>query len=303
MTAFAIWTAIGAWGWGTAAFVCAVSAVWMWRRGQRYGPARHALAIALGATGLWALIGSIEGTAGGAEELSEAFRNLAWLIALHRLFVIDGRITKVQPVRPILMVLGFVAVMQACSQILLFSIKPDVALSDIAFHTSILLRLLFITGSLVLVHNLYVGATSSARVALRWPGLALVSIWAFDLNYFTIGYLAGSPPMGLGALRGLTAIAAALFLIAGARKDSAGLRFSPSRSVTFQSISLLLIGGYLVSMVAIAQWLSYSGEDFAVTLQLVFVVAATLAGAAILPSRKARGWLRVVLAMGRGTLD
>lgn len=293
--AFAIWPGIAALAWGTGAFVCVLAAVWLQRRGEAFGPARAALVIALAATALWALVGTLGGQESGGEALVEALRNLAWLIALYRLFAIDGRHTSVQPVRPMLMALAFVAMVLGMAEALLLALQPGLSLHDLSYHSATLLRLLFATGGLVLVHNLYVGAGRDARLILRWPGLALAGLWSFDLNYFTVAYLTNSGPQVLGALRGGTAIAAALLLAAGARRGSADLRFKPSRAVTFQSVSLLLIGGYLVTMVAIAQWLSLAGGDFAASLQLAFVSLASLGALLVLPSRRARGWLRVTL--------
>ena len=69
---------------------------------------------------------------------------------------------------------------------------------------------------------------------------------------------------------GLPVIALAALLTIGAARGSDQLRFSPSRKVAFQSVSLLVIGGYLGAMFLVAQWLSFAGGDFAKLMQFGF---------------------------------
>ena len=74
------------------------------------------------------------------------------------------------------------------------------------------------------------------------------------------------------------------------------MQFSPSRAVTFRTLSLLLIGSYLVLMVLAAKSLALIGGDVARTSQLVFVLLAVVAVALAVPSPRLRGWLRVTAA-------
>lgn len=282
--------------WGTGAFACAVVAVWLATRRECYGKLCPSLILALVATGVWALAGTLAGPTSPAEALAESVRNLAWLVALYGLFALDGRLRSVHPVRPMLGALAFVSLVQGTSQVLLVVLHPRRELVEVSFHTLVLLRLLIATGGLVLVHNLHVGASRQARLLVRWPAAALLVQWGFDLNYFTISYLAGGSPVTLSALRGLPALLAAMLLAMGARRGSEELHLRPSRAVTFQSISLMLIGAYLLAMVGIAQWLSFWGGDFAASLQMGFVALASLLALVILPSPRIRGWLRVTVA-------
>lgn len=293
----AFWPGIAALVGGTGAFACLVMSAWLARRRQRFGPASPGLAAALGVTGLWGLCGLLLGPVATATSLAEAARNLAWLLALYRLFAIDGRLQSVQPVRPLLAALAFVELIQLFAHGLFAALRPDsAALESLAFHTVTMLHLLLATGGLVLVHNLHAGAVREARLLLRWPAAALLALWGFDLNYYTVAYLTDGTPQVLAALRAAPALIAALLLALGARSGSEELHLRPSRAVTFQSLGLMLIGGYLVTMVAVAQWLSWSGGDLAVTLQLGLVVVATVLGVIVLASARMRGWLRVMLA-------
>ncbi len=167
--------------------------------------------------------------------------------------------------------------------------------ANVAFQVTVLFRLLVAIGGLVLVHNLYAGAAQQARLVLRWPALALSTFWGFDLNLHTIAYLGGAWPVELASLRGIAIVAVSSLLVLGAVRGREQLRFRPSRTVAFQTFSLLVIGGYLAAMVAIAKWLTYAGGDFARLMAMAFL-AAGFAAILVLPSSRMRGWMKVTLA-------
>lgn len=280
--------------WAAGAIGCLTAMAWLQRRRGRFGAAETALLVALGLTALWSLVGALAGAESTAAEMGESLRNLAWIFALYRLFAMDGRLESVRPVRPLLMALAFVEVLQAASGLALST--QGISLSDgIALRSLASLRLLVAVGGLVLVHNLYAGAAQQARLTIRWPAMALALLWGIDLNLYALAYLSGNSPAVITALRGIVALAAAGLLALGAVDKSENLRFQPSRAVTFQTVSLLLIGGYLILMVAAAQWLSFAGSDYAGLLQIAFVVAVSILGSSIALSPWLRGWLRVML--------
>ena len=289
------WIFVGQLAWSAGALACFLVASWLLAARARYGIARHTIISALGLTGTWALAGALTGLDSHTAALAESLRNLAWIFALYRLYAYDGRHASMRPVRPMLAALAFVELLQASTLVLLASYGTPASAVLTGFHAIAMLHVLTTVGGLVLVHNLYGGASGQARLVLRWPTLALASLWIYDLNHYAIGYLGDATPQVLAALRGLLGVAVAALLAIGARGESDALRFRPSRSMAFQSASLLVIGGYLVAMVALAQWLAFAGGDFAALLQIAFVALASLAALAALPSRRLRAWLRVML--------
>ena len=52
-----------------------------------------------------------------------------------------------------------------------------------------------------MAHNLYSGAAPQARQFLRWPALALGTLWGFELNLYTVAYLSKTWPVELAALQ------------------------------------------------------------------------------------------------------
>ncbi|MDE2303456.1 MAG: PEP-CTERM system histidine kinase PrsK [Sphingomonadales bacterium] len=290
--------------WGEIAVVahvagaCAAAggAGWLFARRGHVGAAHHAVATALACMALWCLAVAIEGSpgTGAALALALALRNLALLFALHRLFASDGRAVSVAPVRPVLLALALVALLLPAAQIVE---TPALANANtLRLPIASMLAMLFAVGALVLVHNLYAGAVPQLRGVLHRPALALALVWGYDLNLYTAAALGRDWPVELDALRGFVVVAFAGLLAFGAGRGREELRFQPSRTVAFQSVSLLLIGAYLLAMVGVAQWLSFAGGGFARWLQVGFLIVACTAALLTLPSRRARGWLRVTLA-------
>ena len=221
------------------------------RRGER-GLAAKAEAGALALTACWSLAWVGVGPAASATSALLSLAYLAWLWTLYRLFAHDERDKGVGPIRSVVLALAFVELM-ALALVVAHQQYAGAAAAQLAiagFQTT--LRLLFCIGALVLVHNLYAGAAQLAREALRWPAAALAVLWLYDLNLATVTYLGDSVPQTLVMLRGVAMLAVVGMLAIGSVRHDGNLKFQPSRSFTFQSFSLLVIGGYLVAMVLVA---------------------------------------------------
>lgn len=290
------WNQFGLLAHFAGAIAAVAAAVWLTGKRERFGPAGTSIVAGLFVTGCWCLCVAAWGDSALATNLAETLRNLIWLLVLYRLFASDGRHTSLAPIRPVVLVLACVEVLHLGAQFMFASMMLDEQAVRMAFDFTVLFRLLVIVGVLVLVHNLYAGASGQSRAAMRWPASGLAVLWTFDLNLYTIAYLGNGWPMEIAASRGLAAIALAGLIVIGASKDREALRIRPSRAVTFQTFSLLVIGIYLVAMVTIAQWLSYAGGDFAKLMALGFLTVASVLAIFVLPSKRLRGWLKVTLA-------
>ena len=290
--------------WGVVALVLHVSAaigaimlaVWLRKRAKRLGNAGPSAIAALVLTAMWSLAEAIELHGSVITTVLEGGRNLLWLLVVYRLFAADGRRDSVSPIRPVLAALVFVELTLLSLDFAMTHLPADADSRQIAAGLGIMLRLLITVGALVLVHNLYGGALREARLALRWPAAGLATLWVFDLNLYTVAYLASEWPREIAALRGMATIVLVSLFAIGASHGRDALRLRPSRAVTFQTFSLLLIGIYLMSMVLIAQWLAFAGGNFARLIELGFLTAASAAALLVLPSRKVRGWLKVMVS-------
>ncbi|HEY6814436.1 MAG TPA: XrtA/PEP-CTERM system histidine kinase PrsK [Croceibacterium sp.] len=267
---------------------------WLLSRRAQRGPTATAEAVALALSASWALAFAGLGPVPATVALL-SLSNLAWLWTLYRLFAHDERDKSVGPIRPVVVALAFVELMQL---VLLAGQQQHLASSEAAraiLGFAVTFRLLFCVGALVLVHNLYAGASARAREALRWPAAALGAMWLYDLNLSTVAYLGQRLPIDLLTLRGAAMLLSVALLAIGALRHGTNLRFGPSRSFAFRSFSLLLIGAYLVVMVLVAQGLAYAGGELGGLVRASVVALAGALALTVLPSRRLRGWLRVTL--------
>lgn len=287
---------VGFFGYLIGAVACAMAAMWIMRRGDRARSDRKASIAAAVMTAIWCALAAAFGPMATATQLTAAASKLVLILLLFRLFGNDGRDRISAPIKPLVVVLGLVLLMQPLLLLMARSATASPQIVDLVFQSSVLLQMLVAIGALVLLHNLYAGASSSSRQLLRWSAVALAGFWAYDLNFFAIAYIGGELPAMLQAIRGLIAALVIGLLAFGSNSAAAGLQFSPSRAVTFQTLSLLLIGGYLLLMLFVARSLPMLGGDFDRISQVGFLVIASLAALVWLPSRRARGWLRVTLA-------
>lgn len=278
------------------AVACVAAAFWVFRKGDPHRLDRVAAIVAVLMTGLWAVLAAALTPVSIAAELAESARNLALIYLLLRLFANDGRDESLKPIRPLAITLILVELFQPLLLLIASRVSETSDLAVLTTQVSAILHLLVTIGALVLLHNLYGGAAVISRQLLRWSAIALAGIWLYDLNLHTVAYLSAQPPDLLLALRGPVTGLLMVVLAMGSRAASAGLQFSPSRAVAFRSLSLFLIGAYLVAMVIITQSLALLGGDLARVTQVGFIVAASVAAIIWIPSASARAWLRVMLA-------
>ncbi len=290
------WSGLGHWSHLLAVFAALLLAVWLGDRLRRGKSASRAQMAALLIGAVWSLLVAALGPDAIATDLGEVMRNLGWLVVLYGLFARDNRHTTVAPVRPVLAVLGMVELFQLLLLGLHWRYIDIAPATTMIFQISVMFRLLLATGALVLVHNLYAGALLAQRGGVRWTSLALAMMWGYDLNFYTIAYLGRAIPAELAALRGLAQVVAILLLATGVLRGVSSLRFSPSRALAFQSLSLLVIGGYLILMVAAAQSMAWLGGDVSQLTQLGFAFVTTVMVIALVPSGRVRGWINVMLA-------
>lgn len=267
--------------------------VWIWRYGDRERPDRIAALAATGLMAAWCMAASVLAPGHYAVELIETARNLALIAVILRLFAADGRDESLKPIRPVIVALTLVQLLQPLVLFIETHAVASAEMAQLVFEVGSVLSMLVAIGALVLLHNLYAGAAAASRQIIRWSAAALAGVFAYDLNLFTIAYLGGENPGALTALRGLVSAGFSVLLAFGANSASAGLQFRPSRAVTFQTLSLLVIGSYLVVMVLVTRGLALLGGDIARASQAVFLAVAVVAAFVWLPSERARSWLRV----------
>ncbi|MEZ5679711.1 MAG: PEP-CTERM system histidine kinase PrsK [Erythrobacter sp.] len=275
------------------AIICALAALWLGSRGDPKRSDRTPAIAALALTANWCFAAASFEPGRPIVELTEIARNLAWLFVLFRHFANDGRDESLRIVRPAVAALAFVEALHFALLLVARRYAFSTEAASLVFETASLFRIMVSIGALVLVHNLYIGASTTSRSLLRWNSAALAGLWAFDLNYFTVSYIIGAVPEQIASIRGLAAGIIAVPFAFGFARSAAGLEFRPSRAVTFRFLSLLVIGAYLILMLAVARWLDLLTGDLARLAQVGLVIAAGALALIWLPSPRLRGWLRV----------
>lgn len=292
MPANAFWESIGMWSHLGSAIVCACVAAWVIRGG--IGPLdRKAAFGALVGTAIWALLAAINSPFSVWALLGETVRNLGWLFLLYSLFRRSGR-DVLLAVRPFLIVLALVESCQPVLLIIQLQLPEGGKVTPVVFQTAVVLHLLIAIGVLLLAHNLHIFANAIQASALRWAAAAVTVVGVVELNFYTVAFLTRGVPIELAAIRGGVIACAILPLAISLGRTTRSLGFYPSRVITFRTLSLVIIGLYLVTMVVIARMLVWFGGDYARLTQVAFLFIASVLALLWLPSERLRRWVKVV---------
>lgn len=273
------------------AMICLGVAFLLWRRGKP-APVRALLIAALGTSAVHLLASTPDAVDTRALWLVAALRNLVWLAVLRALFALDGRDTTLRPVRPVILALALAELLQV-PLVLLAEVFPAPEAFALIAKVSAIFHMLFAIGVLVLVHNLYVGAASQQRPRMGRLAGAFVIGWGCELNAFAVLYLSGATPDLMAIARAAAWSAAAVLILFDARRTKLR-QISPSRSVAFQSLSLIVIALYLFALFTIDA--VFVGSDAGLgTLSRFGAVVLAVSIGAMLASSGLRGWFREIL--------
>lgn len=285
---------IGFWSHALAATLFGALAVWQLRHwhGDRHN---RKLVAAFAVTALWGIFVALLGPRNLLSGLSEAARNfvfLAFMYGIVRGAAEDDRQRAVKVVY--FTVAGVIGL-----QIVLAGVLPRFENEPLVYGalaaTANIIGFTVAAGSLVLVHNLYGQAAPDSRWGIRFPMIALAGMWFYDLHLYTVAYLTQDSAHDLFAMRGAI-IAMLVPLFAVASKRNAQWKMQVSRAATFQSLSVIAILAYLILMMSATQALELIGGEWVRIGQVGLIFGMTLAALILLPSGKARAWLRVMLA-------
>ncbi len=283
------------WGHVVAAISFGMLTLWLAQRWLLTG--QHLpLALASAATVVAALCVAFFGAQSVSAWFAGSIRDLFWLTYMHRLWRWDQqRQGSDSAIKLLYAVLAFVMASRTIIDLTPLALVGSPRLLEASFLASVILRMISEVGALMLLHNLYTAVMPSTRDTIRLPLIALGCIWAYDLNLYTIAYLAHDVPAALVALRGLImTLLSPLFALGVLRAGKAPVRLS--RSATFQSLSLVGIGAYLVAMVGGSSILHSIAPKAVSPFQISFVFVTALVGLIVLPNARLRAWSRVMLS-------
>jgi len=288
-------TSLSYWGHLAVAFLYSILAIWTFHRHGLSNKQHFFLLIALSFTAMWGFVAAISSVDSIFSFITESIRNLGWLGFLYFLLRSgDGR-EQPKSLNYIYASLVIVLTFQLIVDIVIYSTDLKQNASILITYSSYIFRMLFAAGALVAVHNLYTVSAPNARWGVSLPMAALAALWTYDLNLYTITYLTQSLSFELITMRGFAmTLLAPIFVMASIR--NADLKLRLSRTVAFQSVSLFVIGGYLIAMVLINTAIEFIGGDYARLAQSSLIFVMTIIALLILPSGKFRAWLKVKIA-------
>ncbi len=280
--------------WSYAVAACLFGSMLVWRLRDRVEGPDRLLVGAFFATAVWASVSAIRGPTNMFTLPTETIRNLLWIMLLHS---ISGDLAHSarRAIRLVFAAVALVIGVQLSLNLLLLIVPLSTTVAAGALGTSYLLRITGAAGALVLVHNIYGQAAPQSRIGIRTAMLALALTWGYDLNLYTLAYLAAPGAAALFEYRGLfAAVLAPLFVIGSARGKS--LRIRLSRAATFQSLSLLAICVYFLVMAVLATALRGSEWNWASSITAALLAGMMIVIAVLVLSEWARGWVKVKLA-------
>ncbi|MBC9034182.1 PEP-CTERM system histidine kinase PrsK [Sphingomonas sp. JC676] len=254
---------------------------------------RRSLALALAMTALWALAVSGIGGDEMVTRAAEALRNLAWLgfmIMLHR------RDASARPPIALGTVYGVVALVglgALALHVVAVAGEPDMALP--IENAALLLRMLVAVTALVLVQALYSAVTPATGGGLRWMVVALAGLWFTDFAVFSTAYLTGDAMPELTVARGAAIVLVALAMGVGLQRKGEW-NVQVSRTVAYQSLSLVAIGAYFALLALATSAIATVGGANARILQTAFVFGSTAAILTLVSNSWLRAFVKVKLA-------
>lgn len=249
---------------------------------------------ALTATALWALAVAGIDSRDVAARVAESVRNVAWLAFMYALTRRDRGDPALRWIAGLYAVVALVVV--ACGALAIVSaLASDPQALAALSYTRVALRMLAATSALILVHRLHALAASRSRGGVRLAALALTLMWSVDLAVYLTAWLFDRWPAGLIDARGaLMVVLAPLFGVVVQRDGAWQLKVS--RTVTLQSLSIVLLGLYVVATGLATGVLAEVGGPYARVIQTAFVFGTTAALLTIVSSPWLRAWAKVIVA-------
>ncbi len=287
---------VGDWGHALAAVLFAALGIFILRR--RDGtPEPRLMAAALLLTSCWALYVSFGGVAKPLSGLAESARNAAWLLLM---FVMlrrgEGRRSgQMLAIGSVYAALAGLLILQSFTDLIWRQLSPDSDLHHTLVTISLILRMMTAIGALMLVHNLYSVSAPEGRARIALLMGALAAMWTYDLNLYAIGWFAMHRVNELYALRGPLMALLAPVIAVGMHKDMAG-RLRLSRTVTFQSLSIVAVGLYVMVLAAATVLIELIAGPYARVVEIGSVFFMAVAALVLLPSQHLRALLKVQVA-------
>lgn len=248
---------------------------------------------------LWGLTLAISTSAPSVDMLevfiAETLRNGAWLVFLSALFAGGAGVAAAHRVLvyggPVLAGLVLVSGLGLVAAEL--ASFPAPSLGGTLAYGSLALCLF----ALVLVEQIYRNARDTQRAGLKYIGLGLIGLFAYDLVLYTHAILFGRIDELLWGVRGfVTALCVPFIAVSAQRNPSWSVGIFVSRHAVFYTATLIGAGTYLIVIAGIGYYVRIFGGEWGAAAQLIFFAAAIMTLALLLFSQRLQRHLRVFLS-------
>ena len=286
-------TILSLWSHGLAALLYSALALSQLRH-WRGDPRNMRLIAAFAVTAVWAAMAALLGPGHMISMLLSSARTFAFLSFMYSILRSAEEDDRQRAVKVVYFAVAGVIGLQITVTGILPQFEATPQVHGALVSTAHMLGITIAAGCLVLVHNIYGQAAHGSRWSIRLPMIGLAGMWLYDLHLNTLGYLSTDRVDDLYAMHGaILAMLVPAFAL-GSRPGN-DWKIKLSRAATFQSISALAILAYLLMMMSASRVLELLGGEWARIGQLGLVFAISVAALILLPSGKARAWLRVML--------
>lgn len=168
---------------------------------------------------------------------------------------------------------------------------------DSSFEYLFLLFVLLNIVSLVLLEQLYRGATFEAKRSITPLVLALGSVAVFDFVLYAQATMVGYIEFDFWYVRGyLSALAVPLLLISIRRFKEGAVRVFVSRNVVFYSSMLMIAGLYLLLMAVVGYLINYFGGEWGQLVSFGFFILGSIVLAVLLITETIRRQVKVFIS-------
>ncbi len=134
-----------------------------------------------------------------------------------------------------------------------------------------------------------------ARNRMKFEAIGIMSLFAVMIFYYSQGLLYRSINMNLIPIRSSVFIIAALLIGYSHAFRGSGTRVSISRHILYRSITLLVVGVYLLGLGLVGEGMKYFGVRFGRNLTIILAFAGAILLLAILLSEKVRRRTKVYI--------
>ena len=259
------------------------------------------LTVAAALTAVWAVVAMVYSTpedqAAPVLRIAEVARSAGWIAVL---WSVLATMTRKESRRLGLLGPGPLASGALCLAVALIDLFPAVplklGLAMTGFGVGIYGRLAIAVLGLAMAENLYRNTNPERRWSIKHLCFGLGALFAYDLFIYANAILVRALDFDLLVARGaVDAVIVPLIALSAARNRDWEIEVFVSRRVVFHSMTLIAVGGYMLSTAAAGYYLREFGGDWGTLLRMTFLFAAGVLLIVVLLSGRARSTAKVLL--------